>query len=93
MLVEVQTPIADALGRSLRPGRRVSMPDDDAARFMAAGFVTAVKDDGACDTARVVEHLEAAGAGLLATGSTDPGLVAAAREAGLPVRKSNGRQR
>ncbi len=82
MQVEILTPMADALGRSYRPGRRYEMDADEAKRLIAAGYAKVIDDAGL-----VVNLLTAQGGGLLITKQTTKALVAAAKKAGIRTRR------
>ncbi len=86
MQVELKTPMADALGRSYRPGGRYEMADEEAERLIGAGFASAVPSDAGM----VVDLLAKLGGGLVVTKTTDLGLVAAAKKRRLVIKRVRG---
>ena len=78
--------MADSLGRAYIPGRRYEMDDAEARRLARAGFAKVVRSDASM-TADLLAKL---GGGLVVTKTTDPALVAAAKEKHLVVRRVRG---
>ena len=86
MQVEIKTPMADAMGRAFRPGRRYEMAEDEAVRLIKAGFATEV----ASDASLAVDLLAKLGGGLVVTRATDQALVVAAKARRLLIKRQRG---
>ena len=86
MRVEVTTAMADARGRTFKPGRAYDMDDAEAHRLVNAGFAKVT----ATDASMTVDLLEKLGGGLVVTKTTAPALVAAAKAKRLVVKRVRG---
>ena len=86
MQVTITTPMADALGRSYRPGQTYRMADAEAERLITSGFVH--REPTLVET--VVAGLKALGGGLVVTAETDAALVAVAKAAKVPLHRQRG---
>ena len=79
MLVKVKTSMVDALGRSLRRGAHLTLPDEEAQAFIAAGYAKRVPPNYELAAAL----LKSLGGGLLILPGTDPELIEAAKAENL----------
>ena len=86
MKVTMTTPMADALGRSYRPGQTYHVADAEAARLITSGL--AYREPTRGET--VVAGLLALGGGLVVTAETDAALVAMATAAKVPLHRPRG---
>ena len=86
MQVTITTPMADALGRSYRPGQTYHMADAEAARLITSGLAHC--EPPLAET--VAAGLKALGGGLVVTAATDPALVAMVTAAKVPLHRPRG---
>ena len=86
MQITMTTPMADALGRSYRPGQTYHVAAAEAERLITSGL--AYREPTQVET--VVAGLKALGGGLVVTAETDAALVAMATAAKVPLHRRRG---
>lgn len=84
MFIKVMTPMVDSLGRSFRAGDHRTLPDEEAEKFIAAGYAQRVPPNAE----QAVALLESLGGGLLVLSDTDPELVEAAKAENLKMARA-----